>query len=690
MSVLQEYYRRMLPSGWAIPNKAELLQAVVFGAPRISNDSSYREFVDKIGKVNTTPQEWKGYQTNADWDYVAFDVDDFDNEWKVTFRYKYSNFVEQAGLIWIADWDNKRWDIYPYNDGSWLRVFIWVDGGNSAYWRAIYTFTEGEYYDIEMQYNWYDTAPTLTINWDEYVVESPLTSGAATISDKLQFFAYWSTLGSWTTWKHAISNFKMYDRDDNLIHAYHCDEWEWAISYDSVWGVNWTIVNADLSTFHTTDNNFESYQNTVWYSEDVTDGVELIDNGWFDTDTDWNKGTGWTISDGKARCDNTSANNLYQTWTIESWKRYKLDFTVSDYVSGSLTAGIGWGSFPNDTLTVYADWDYSFIGTAVNTYLLFRSATSGFVGSLDNVSLEEAPVWHIPVELDSEWKSTHLDVLGNTPTYDWQLKYNIKIVWNNVGLFDWVNDKLTFSDLSGITITSSTWTATPTISWNDITCTAGYLNSLVLSNGSTYSFAEGNWTTIYDRAWIMDWEVSTADIDTFRSTVDAVKPHNIIDWFDLWTNDSDSSLLRVPFDTDWDSIKTDWDTVTWYTWTSINPAGKFHNNAESLLEQYKVPELYTNDLDMKYWYEVGSDTPERISYDDIVSDVFLLDPRHKVFADTSVSDLWEWFEKKKIITYNEEQTGDDLDKIYKVIKDSVVRDEDNEPLLDEDSNVLYG
>ena len=44
-------------------------------------------------------------------------------------------------------------------------------------------------------------------------------------------------------------------------------------------------------------------------------GNNLVTNGTFDTDSDWVKGTGWTISNGVASSDGsqTSNSNLYQT-----------------------------------------------------------------------------------------------------------------------------------------------------------------------------------------------------------------------------------------------------------------------------------------------------------------------------------------------------------------------------------------
>ena len=69
----------------------------------------------------------------------------------------------------------------------------------------------------------------------------------------------------------------------------------------------------------------------------MPDTSELITNGTFDADTDWAKGTGWTITGGKAVA--TAATGiLIQSITnkpLTDDKTYQVMFTVSDYVDGT-------------------------------------------------------------------------------------------------------------------------------------------------------------------------------------------------------------------------------------------------------------------------------------------------------------------------------------------------------------------
>ena len=62
-------------------------------------------------------------------------------------------------------------------------------------------------------------------------------------------------------------------------------------------------------------------------------GNNVIVNGDFATDSDWNKGTGWTISGGKAIYTGTANASLSQTNILISGKFYKLQYEV---ISSSL------------------------------------------------------------------------------------------------------------------------------------------------------------------------------------------------------------------------------------------------------------------------------------------------------------------------------------------------------------------
>ena len=116
-----------------------------------------------------------------------------------------------------------------------------------------------------------------------------------------------------------------------------------------------------------------------------TEGSDLVTNGGFDTDSDWSKGTGWTISGGTANSDGTSgSNNLSQSGILEVGKQYKIDITVSNYVSGNVEVSAG--ASPRDTMT--ANGTYTFYQTCTPSTTFYIIANS-FDGSVDNVSVKE-------------------------------------------------------------------------------------------------------------------------------------------------------------------------------------------------------------------------------------------------------------------------------------------------------------
>ena len=120
-------------------------------------------------------------------------------------------------------------------------------------------------------------------------------------------------------------------------------------------------------------------------------GDELVTNGSFDTDSNWSKGTGWSISDGKASCDGSqvSGTQLYQTpITFTNSKTYKVVFTCT-IESGNLDARLqGSGAtVTGDAVTTSGTYTQYLVSTG-NTSFRMRGNTD-FIGSIDNVSVKE-------------------------------------------------------------------------------------------------------------------------------------------------------------------------------------------------------------------------------------------------------------------------------------------------------------
>lgn len=115
--------------------------------------------------------------------------------------------------------------------------------------------------------------------------------------------------------------------------------------------------------------------------------TDLITNGGFDADTDWSKTTGWTIAGGVAHCDGTQTaiTYLYQPISFVAGKKYRVKFTVTNFVAGYVygRAGDTNGTYryANGTYTDELVWltggNFS-IGASIN-----------FIGDIDDITLDQ-------------------------------------------------------------------------------------------------------------------------------------------------------------------------------------------------------------------------------------------------------------------------------------------------------------
>ena len=155
-------------------------------------------------------------------------------------------------------------------------------------------------------------------------------------------------------------------------------------------------------------------------------GSELVINGTFDTDSNWSKGTGWSISGGSANCDGTQtgSTNLHNSTDIGivNNKFYKVVYTISNYVSGSIRIKVGNTGFgvyhtSNGTYTQY-------LKAVVTTFPRAQfNADANFIGSIDNVSVKEvAQNWTVTnedannyVEFNQEEGTARLKFLNTSP-----------------------------------------------------------------------------------------------------------------------------------------------------------------------------------------------------------------------------------------------------------------------------------
>jgi hypothetical protein len=144
-------------------------------------------------------------------------------------------------------------------------------------------------------------------------------------------------------------------------------------------------------------------------------GTEIAVNGDFTSDTSWGKGTGWTIANGLASSDGTQTGPSYLTQATlpnPSYnKTYKVTFTISNYVSGTVNVLLGGyegtpGRTGNGTAT-----QYKLISQVLSNTILYVQASANFVGSIDNLSV---------IEVTAE-DASYADMCMQTgaSTYEW-------------------------------------------------------------------------------------------------------------------------------------------------------------------------------------------------------------------------------------------------------------------------------
>ena len=148
---------------------------------------------------------------------------------------------------------------------------------------------------------------------------------------------------------------------------------------------NFDISNITIIEISTDTNlpriNYEnfSYQDAL--------GSEEIVNGGFDTDSDWLKGAGTTISGGAANLDgslsSSFADALRQVSVFTVGKTYKVTYTISNYVSGANII------FGDGATEISANGTYTEYITATITNFGFQNRVTPITCSIDNVSVKE-------------------------------------------------------------------------------------------------------------------------------------------------------------------------------------------------------------------------------------------------------------------------------------------------------------
>ena len=116
-------------------------------------------------------------------------------------------------------------------------------------------------------------------------------------------------------------------------------------------------------------------------------GPELVVNGLFAVDSDWDLGSGWTISGGKARCDGTQPGATFLSQTtpavVGSW--VQATFTIEDYVEGAIVGTVG----SNGGVSRARNGTFTQRLIVEDNSIVTAYANEFFIGSVSLVSLKE-------------------------------------------------------------------------------------------------------------------------------------------------------------------------------------------------------------------------------------------------------------------------------------------------------------
>jgi hypothetical protein len=139
---------------------------------------------------------------------------------------------------------------------------------------------------------------------------------------------------------------------------------------------------------------FDGVDDYVQFTPADMDAIAAADqvvNGTFAADSDWTKGTGWTISGGTANKSAGTASNLDQAQTLTVGRSYLITYTITR-TAGTLNVALSGGTTVNGAnRTASGTYTEVLVAVTGNNNLRF-AADSSFAGTLDNVIVKELPV----------------------------------------------------------------------------------------------------------------------------------------------------------------------------------------------------------------------------------------------------------------------------------------------------------
>lgn len=492
--------------------------------------------VDKTG-ANTYPiREGRVYNFDGAGDYVSLpdNVITADGQ---TFRIRFK--YNSTGTMYILNQGSAT--AYPLAIllSSNKVYYSKASGAGNVYANDV-NLTSGTWYDLEL---------TTAANIADFVLK--IDGGVVAVSQLGSAGPSGSTndLGSRGTALYFDGS--MYGLESDGVPVHKMDEEAGTVAFNSLGnGNNGTINTADINAFHAIDKDVcKSWANDVGYSFGANKlSISSTVTGWtqqltslslsdFKSNGDWalrqtnsdtttsvhrsysNNITGFTQGDWVVVFIKNN-NSRYASWRITGGLYMTFDFQTeavtaksAQWTNVSVTKEGEWYKvvgkhdfgFSNAVIQIANDAVYNFPSgpdsafTPINT----TNSVDWFIGVTSTSDERVAPTFGSAISgviIPRNEATTTQDVLGNALQYTGRVKYNDDVVASPCGNFDGAVDKITFSDLTGVSITSFQGTATPTIVGNEIQCTAGTLYNLVLSNGWHFPFTEKSGLTIHNKA----------------------------------------------------------------------------------------------------------------------------------------------------------------------------------------------
>ena len=170
--------------------------------------------------------------------------------------------------------------------------------------------------------------------------------------------------------------------------------------------------------------------NMPWPTPNVI-GDELVTNGTFDSDSDWAKGTGWTISGGTANAvgGTSDAQYLEQNIGLVAGKVYQYEFTTSGSLGGTNYFSFRFGGFSDDFNATQADTYSGFIVASGSGNLRIRSEASTSNITIDNISVREIDPLAVSIQMDGRQTYSDGDNSANNTFVAWPDTVSGNYIW---------------------------------------------------------------------------------------------------------------------------------------------------------------------------------------------------------------------------------------------------------------------